>query len=58
MYITLLLQYNTALKYPKIAAEVNGIIKIFSSMMEIIREYILDITIRQKDRAASLGIKY
>jgi hypothetical protein len=55
MYITLLLQYNTALKYPKIAAEVNCIIKIFSSMMEIIREYIIrEYIIREYIQYASI----
>ena len=39
IYTKLLLQYNTALKYPTIAAEMNFIIKIFNSMMAIIPEY-------------------
>ena len=60
IYTNLLLQFNTALKDPKISAEMNCIVKLFSSMMEIIRDYnyILDITICQKDRVASRGIKY
>ena len=40
-YGKLLLQFNTALKDPKIAAEMNFIVKLFSSMMEIIREYLI-----------------
>jgi hypothetical protein len=50
IYTKLLLQYNTALKlYPKFAAEINFIIKIFSSMMEIIREYLISQFVEEID---------
>ena len=40
IYTNLLLQFNTALKDTKISAEMNCIVKLFSSIMEIIRDYI------------------